>query len=46
LGDNRPVANDSHNGWTVPRQDIIGKAWLSIWPPDKWGLAPNYSLPE
>jgi len=46
LGDNRPVANDSHNGWTVPRQDIIGKAWLSIWPPDKWGLAPNYPLPE
>ena len=44
LGDNRPNADDSHNGWTVSRQDIIGKAWLSIWPPSKWGLAPNYSF--
>ena len=46
LGDNRPNADDSHNGWTVPRQDIIGKAWLSIWPLSKWGLAPNYSFEE
>jgi len=46
LGDNRPVADDSHNGWTVKREDIIGKAWLSIWPPSKWGLAPNYPLQE
>ncbi len=46
LGDNRNNANDSHNGWTVPRQNIIGKAWLSIWPPDEWGFVPNYSLNE
>ena len=46
LGDNRNRASDSHNGWTVPRQNIIGKAWLSIWPPGEWGLAPNYSLNE
>jgi len=46
LGDNRNNANDSHNGWTVPRQNIIGKAWLSIWPPGEWGLVPNYSLNE
>ena len=44
LGDNRNNANDSHTGWTVPRQDIIGKAWLSIWPLDKWGLAATYPL--
>ena len=43
LGDNRNNSDDSRAGWTVPRQDIIGKAWLSIWPPSKWGLAPNYS---
>ena len=42
LGDNRNDSNDSHYGWTVPRQNIIGKAWLSIWPPGEWGLAPNY----
>ena len=46
LGDNRPNADDSHNGWTVPRQNIIGKAWLSIWPPSAWGLAPHYSFEE
>lgn len=46
LGDNRNNSNDSHNGWTVPRPSIIGKAWVSIWPPDDWGLAPNHSLEE
>lgn len=46
LGDNRNNSSDSHNGWLVPRQNIIGKAWLSIWPPDRWELAPNYSLEE
>lgn len=46
LGDNRNNSNDSHNGWTVPRQNIIGKAWLSIWPPTEWGLAPNDHISE
>ena len=46
LGDNRNNSNDSHNNWTVPRQNIIGKAWLSIWPPGEWGLVPNYPLEE
>ena len=46
LGDNRNNSNDSHNGWTVPRESIVGKAWLSIWPPGTWGLAPNYPLQE
>jgi signal peptidase I len=46
LGDNRNNSNDSHNNWTVPRQNITGKAWLSIWPPDEWGLVPNYPLQE
>lgn len=43
LGDNRNNSSDSRNDWTLPRQNIIGKAWLSIWPPDEWGLAANYS---
>lgn len=45
LGDNRNNSDDSHRGWTVPRQNIIGKAWLSIWPPGQWGLVSNYNLP-
>ena len=46
LGDNRNNANDSHTGWTLPRQNILGKAWLSVWPPDKWGLVADYPLQE
>ena len=46
LGDNRNNANDSHNGWTVPRQNIVGKVWLSIWPPQHWGLIPHYPSGE
>ena len=46
LGDNRNNSNDSHRGWLVLRADIIGKAWLSTWPPGTWGLVPTYSLDE
>ena len=46
LGDNRNNSNDSHKGWTVPRQNIVGKAWLSIWPPSQWGLITDYPLTE
>ena len=44
LGDNRGNSSDSRGGWTVSGEDIVGKAWLSIWPPSEWGLAPNYDL--
>jgi len=46
LGDNRNNSNDSHNGWVVPRENIVGKAWVSIWPPREWGTAPNYPLSQ
>ena len=46
LGDNRNNSNDSHNDWTVPRKNIVGKAWLSIWPPSLWGVVTNYPLRE
>jgi signal peptidase I len=46
LGDNRNNSNDSHNGWTVPRENIIGRVWLSIWPPSQWGVPDNHPLPE
>jgi signal peptidase I len=44
MGDNRNQSNDSRSGWTVTRQDIVGKAWLRIWPLNKWGLVGNYPL--
>lgn len=46
LGDNRNHSNDSHHGWMVPRENIIGKAWLMTWPPNDWGVVPDYSLEE
>lgn len=46
LGDNRNNSNDSHNGWTVPRDNIIGKAWLVYWPLNKWGPVKHHSYPE
>ncbi|MFC1952737.1 signal peptidase I [Chloroflexota bacterium] len=42
LGDNRNNSSDSREGWTVPFQNIVGKAWLSVWPPGDWGLVVNF----
>jgi signal peptidase I len=44
LGDNRANSNDSHTGWLVPRENIVGKAWFYLWPPPTWGLVPEYDL--
>jgi len=46
LGDNRNNSNDSHTSWTVPRDNIIGKAWFTYWPPSKLGVVKHYSYPE
>ena len=46
LGDNRNNSNDSHNGWTMPRENVIGKAWFVYWPPSEWGAVKHYSYPE
>ncbi len=43
LGDNRPESSDSHFWGTVPARDIIGKAWVSYWPPELWGFVPDVS---
>ncbi len=40
LGDNRPNSSDSHLGWFVPVNNVIGKAWVSYWPPTYWGVMP------
>jgi signal peptidase I len=45
LGDNRNHANDSHTGWTVPRENILGKAWFTVWPLYFWDDLPVYTVP-
>jgi len=46
LGDNRNASRDSHMGWTVPQDNIIGKAWLSVWPLDHLGLITDYAYAD
>ncbi len=43
LGDNRNYSSDSHSWGTVSGQKIIGKAWVSYWPPQLIGFVPTYS---
>ena len=41
LGDNRSNSRDSHLGWFVPAENMIGRAWLTYWPPASWGVMPS-----
>jgi signal peptidase I len=41
LGDNRSNSSDSHNWGTLPEDRIVGKALLSYWPPELWGMLPH-----
>lgn len=41
LGDNRPNSSDSRSWGMLPQKYIIGRAWLSYWPPQTWGFVPN-----
>jgi len=38
LGDNRSFSNDSRAFDAVPIKNILGRAWLSYWPPEDLGL--------
>lgn len=38
LGDNRSHSSDSREWGFVPKENIIGKAWLRYWPPNQFGL--------
>ena len=44
LGDNRNNSTDSHLGWTITKDDIVGKVWLRYWPLNKFGLIGSYPL--
>ena len=38
MGDNRDRSNDSRSFGPVPIDDVIGRAWLSYWPPEQIGF--------
>jgi signal peptidase I len=46
LGDNRANSSDSHTWGILPRQNMVGKAWVSYWPPESWGLPSHHTFDE
>ncbi len=43
LGDNRNSSSDSRSWGMLDESYIVGKAWISYWPPRDWGVIPHYS---
>lgn len=45
MGDNRPNSSDSREWSELPLDRIIGKAWVSYWPRENWGVitTPSYA---
>ena len=41
LGDNRNSSSDSHNWGMLSQDKVVGKAWISYWPPSYWGVIPR-----
>jgi signal peptidase I len=44
LGDNRGASADSRVFGMLPMKNVIGKAWLSYWPPRSWGPINHFNL--
>jgi signal peptidase I len=41
LGDNRSNSQDSRSRGPLDGDNIVGKAWFTYWPPDRWGIVPH-----
>lgn len=41
MGDNRDHSSDSRSWGAISRKDIIGRAWVSYWPPPSIGQIPS-----
>jgi signal peptidase I len=37
MGDNRGASQDSRRFGTVPEHTVIGRAFVRVWPPSRWG---------
>ena len=38
LGDNRPLSSDSRIWGTLPKNDIVGRVWVRVWPINKMAI--------
>lgn len=43
MGDNRANSSDSREWEALPLDRVIGKAWVSYWPPENWSVIPTPS---
>ncbi len=46
LGDNRPNSDDSRSWGALERDQIVGKVWVSYWPPSDWGGVAHHQFSE
>jgi signal peptidase I len=37
MGDNRSSSTDSRSFGPIPESDIVGRAFVRVWPPSRWG---------
>jgi signal peptidase I len=44
MGDNRPQSQDSRVFGPLPEELIVGKAWVRVWPFNKFGVIQHYDL--
>jgi len=42
VGDNRNNSSDSREWGVVPRENIVGKAWIKYWPLNRMGVVDKY----
>ncbi len=46
LGDNRRNSSDSHTWGVLPKENIVGKAWLAYCPTEYWGVVEHHVISQ